>query len=340
MPGGHEAAWPLIRESFRAIAARAPDDEPCCDWVGADGAGHYVKMVHNGIEYGDMQLIAEAYHLMRDGLGMDNAAMHAVFAEWNRGELESYLVEITADILAFRDNGEYVLDKILDSAGQKGTGKWTAIGALELGIPLTLIGEAVFARFLSSLKSQRIQASGLLAGPSESRLSEERDRWIDDIRRALYASRIASYSQGFMLLGAAAEHYDWELDYAAIAALWRGGCIIRSAFLDDIRSAYRQAPALQNLLLDDFFRNAIAEAQTGWRRVVGGGAAIGIPTPAMSSALAFYDGYRRAHLPANLIQAQRDYFGAHTYQRLDRDGRFHTNWTGQGGDVSSGSYDA
>jgi len=342
MPGGSPDAWPHIREMFRAIAARTPDGDPCCDWVGSDGAGHYIKMVHNGIEYGDMQLIAEAYHLLRDAAGLSNDEMHDVFAEWNRGELDSYLVEITRDILAARDDeGRSVLDTILDAAGQKGTGKWTVRSAADLGVPMTLVAEAVFARALSALKEERTAAAHLLGGPVPA-FSGDRAALVVDVRRAVYAAKIVSYTQGFMLLRRAAAEHGWDLDYGGIALLWRGGCIIRSRFLGEIRAAYSRQPDLPNLLLDDFFRSAADGCQAGWRRVVARAAEWGLPLPAMSSALAFYDGYRNARLPANLLQAQRDYFGAHTYERIDRPRGefFHTNWTGRGGPVSSTPYNA
>ncbi|HDD61328.1 MAG: phosphogluconate dehydrogenase (NADP(+)-dependent, decarboxylating) [Chloroflexota bacterium] len=342
MPGGSAKAWPHVKDIFQSIAAKVDGDVPCCDWVGSDGAGHYVKMVHNGIEYGDMQLISEAYHLLKDLLGLDNSEMHKVFTEWNTGKLDSYLIEITRDILSYQDeNGEYTLDQILDSAGQKGTGKWTAVSSLEMGVPLTLISEAVNSRFLSSLKAERKNASRVLAGPE---ISFEGDKkcFIQDIHDALYASKIISYTQGYMLMKAAAAEYKWDLNYGGIALLWRGGCIIRSAFLREINQAFDKDPELENLLLDSYFRGEIDNAQSGWRRVIARAAETGIPTPAMSSALAFYDGYRSGRLPANLLQAQRDYFGAHTYERVDkpRGEFFHTDWTGEGGDVTSGTYDA
>jgi 6-phosphogluconate dehydrogenase len=340
MPGGSRAAWPHIRPIFQAIAAKVDDGVPCCDWVGENGAGHYVKMVHNGIEYGDMQLIAEAYHLLSEGLGLAADQAQAVFAEWNGGPLESYLVEITADILGAREpDGTPLVDRILDAAGQKGTGKWTVSSALDLGTPVTLIAEAVFARCLSALKDDRVRASRVLAGPPP-RISAPRDAFVEDVRRALYASKIGSYTQGYMLLRDAAREHGWHLNYGGIALMWRGGCIIRSRFLGRIKEAFDRNPALPNLLLDEFFRQAVEECQGGWRRVVAAAALAGIPIPAFSSALAFYDGYRRARLPANLLQAQRDYFGAHTYERVDRPRGefFHTNWTGRGGTVSSTAY--
>jgi 6-phosphogluconate dehydrogenase len=342
MPGGSPEAWPHVKPIFQAVAAKVEGDVPCCDWVGENGAGHFVKMVHNGIEYGDMQLICEAYYLMKAALGLDHDRMHQVFAQWNEGKLDSYLIEITRDILGFRDeNGEPLVEKILDTAGQKGTGKWTAVSALDMGIPLTLIGEAVLARFLSALKDERVAASQVLSGP-EGKLDGDKDAFVNDIREALYASKIISYTQGYMLMQAAAQEYDWNLNYGGIALMWRGGCIIRSAFLGRIKEAFEQDPALTNLLLDPYFRAEVEAAQSAWRRVVAGAVKLGIPVPAMSSALAFYDGYRNARLPANLLQAQRDYFGAHTYERVDRPRGevFHTNWTGRGGDVTSGTYQA
>jgi 6-phosphogluconate dehydrogenase len=340
MPGGHHEAWPHLKPIFQSIAAKTDAGEPCCEWVGDGGAGHFVKMVHNGIEYGDMQLICEAYHFMQNALGMDNDAMSATFAQWNTGDLDSYLIEITADILGFQENGGYVVDTILDRAGQKGTGKWTGINALELGIPLTLIGEAVFARALSAIKDERIAASAVLNGPTNEGTLASQD-WIDALGEGLFAAKIISYTQGYMLMRAAAEEYQWDLQYGAIAQMWRGGCIIRSAFLDDIKAAYDKAPELDNLLLDDYFRDRIHATQKSWRRVIGEAINRGIPVPAMSSALAFYDGYRNARLPANLLQAQRDYFGAHTYQKVGGDGSWHhTDWIGSGGAVSSSSYNA
>jgi 6-phosphogluconate dehydrogenase len=327
MPGGHEEAWPEIKDMFQAIAARV-DDEPCCDWIGSGGAGHYVKMVHNGIEYGDMQLIGEAYQLLRFGLGLPIEAVQQVFDEWRSGVLESYLIDITADILAVKDeDGLPLVDKILDSAGQKGTGKWTAQDAIEAGIPLTLIVEAVFARFLSSLKSQREKASQVLSGPDTSRVEHE-PQMIRYIQDALYASKIISYTQGFMLMQQAAGNQQWKLNYGNIAMVWRGGCIIRSRFLKNIKQAYDADPSLENLLLNDFFKNAIAENQSAWRKAIQFAIECGIPVPAFSAALAFYDGYRASQLPANLLQAQRDYFGAHSYERIDksRGEFFHTDW--------------
>ena len=340
MPGGNPGAWPLVKGIFQAIAARTADGEPCCDWVGEDGAGHYVKMTHNGIEYGDMQLICEAYQLMRDGLKLTNEEMHRVFAEWNKGELDSYLIEITADILGYRDeNGAHVVDMILDSAGQKGTGKWTGINSLELGVPVTLIAEAVYARCLSSLKDERVAASKILEGSPEE-FQGDKQAFVEDIRKALLASKIVSYAQGFMLMREAAREYGWNLNYGGVALMWRGGCIIRSVFLGKIKLAFDRNPALSNLLLDDYFRGVIESCQPSWRRVVARAVELGIPVPAFATALAFYDGYRCERLPANLLQAQRDYFGAHTYERVDRPrGQFfHTNWTGTGGSVSASTY--
>lgn len=342
MPGGSAEAWPHVRPILQAIAAKVADGTPCCDWVGENGSGHFVKMVHNGIEYGDMQLIAEAYDLMRTLLGMTPAEMSDIFTDWNQGKLDSYLIEITGHILAVHDqDGAPLVDKILDSAGQKGTGKWTAVSALDFGIPLTLIGEAVFARFLSALKMERVEASRVLSGPKPG-FSGDRQAFIDDIRQALYAAKIISYTQGYMLFRAAAQEHTWALNYGGIALMWREGCIIRSAFLDEIKEAFDRNPDLSNLLLDPYFKAEVEAAQAAWRRVVARAAEVGIPLPAMSSALAFFDGYRRERLPANLIQAQRDYFGAHTYERVDRPRGefFHTNWTGHGGEVTSGSYQA
>ena len=338
MPGGHEEAWPLIKNIFQTIAAKTDAGEPCCDWVGHGGAGHFVKMVHNGIEYGDMQLICEAYQFMQDVLGLDNLTMQAIFAKWNTGDLESYLIEITADILGFQEDGKFVVDTVLDKAGQKGTGKWTGINALELGIPLTLIGEAVFARCLSALKEERVEASKILAGPV-STPDLPSDEWVAPLGDALYSAKIISYAQGYMLMRAAAEEFGWTLNYGAIAQMWRGGCIIRSAFLDNIKEAFDKDPELNNLLVDDFFQKALAKTQTNWRNVLAVGITQGVAMPAMTSALSFYDGYRSEVMPHNLLQAQRDYFGAHTYQHIDGgEERIHTNWTGTGGDVSSSSY--
>jgi 6-phosphogluconate dehydrogenase len=342
MPGGSPAAWPHIRGIFQSIAAKAPDGSPCCDWVGEGGAGHYVKMVHNGIEYGDMQLICEAYHILSAGLGMTAAEMQATFTEWNKGELDSYLIEITRDILGFKDtDGAPILDKILDTAGQKGTGKWTVISSQELGIPITLMAEAVYSRCVSALKDERVAASKKLRGPKPA-FPGDRAKWVADTEAALYASKIISYTQGYMLLRAAAAHYNWNLNYGGIALMWRGGCIIRSRFLGNIKEAFDKKPKLANLLLDVYFKKAVSRRQRGWRNVVARAAKSGIPAPAFSTALNFFDAYRSERLPANLLQAQRDYFGAHTYERVDkpRGEFFHTNWTGRGGDVSSTAYNA
>jgi len=341
MPGGSPDAWPLVKDVLQAISAKVEDGTPCCEWVGRGGAGHYVKMVHNGIEYGDMQVIAEAYDIMRRGLGMTHDEMAGVFAEWNRGRLSSYLIQITAEIMAYREDGEPLVEKVLDTAGQKGTGRWTAESALRLGMPVTLVASAVFARIVSALHSQRSVMAGALDGPPPS-IDGDRTEILADLEEALYASKLVSYAQGFMLLGEAAAEHAWNLDYGAIALLWREGCIIRAAFLDQIRSAFANQPDLQNLLLDPYFREGVESAQPGWRRTVGRAVTAGIPVPAYSSALAFFDAYRTARLPANLIQAQRDYFGAHTYERVDRkrDVFFHTDWTGTGGRTASGTYDA
>ncbi|HJZ40403.1 MAG TPA: decarboxylating NADP(+)-dependent phosphogluconate dehydrogenase [Bacteroidales bacterium] len=342
MPGGSVSAWPIVKPLFQAIAARVEDGTPCCDWVGEDGAGHFVKMVHNGIEYGDMQLISEAYHLLRDLGGFSSDEMHQIFSRWNQGELNSYLIEITADILAFKDkDGTPLVEKILDTAGQKGTGKWTGIEALELGVPLTLIVEAVFARSLSAIKEERVKASEILARAPEH-YAGDRNILAEDIRNALYASKLVSYAQGYALMRAAAKEYKWNLNYGGIALMWRGGCIIRSVFLSKIKEAYDRNGELHNLLLDPYFTGSILKAQEGWRRVVASAAMHGIPIPALSSALAYFDGYGTAALPANLLQAQRDYFGAHTYERIDRPRGefFHTNWTGRGGDTASSTYNA
>ena len=341
MPGGSDAAWEAVKPIFQGICAKTDSGEPCCDWVGGGGAGHFVKMVHNGIEYGDMQMICETYQMMSQGLGMSNEEMHAVFADWNRGELDSYLIEITRDILGYKDeNGVSTVDKILDTAGQKGTGKWTAVSALDLGMPLTLIGEAVFARCLSAMKDERVAASKVLAGPGAA-FNGDKAQLIDDLRQALYASKIISYAQGYQLMRAAADEAGWDLNYGGIALMWRGGCIIRSAFLGKIKDAFDKNPALTNLLLDPFFSAAVQNAQAAWRRVVSTAVTLGIPMPAIGAALAYFDGYRAERLPANLLQAQRDYFGAHTYERLDkpRGEFFHTNWTGRGGNTSASTYD-
>ena len=341
MPGGTPGAWEHVQEIFQSIAAQV-DGVPCCDWVGENGAGHFVKMVHNGIEYGDMQLICEAYHLMKSALGMDNDEIGETFRGWNKGKLDSYLIEITGEIFKAKDeDGSPLVDKILDTAGQKGTGKWTAVAALEQGIPLTLIGEAVFSRFLSALKGEREEASKILEGPKGD-VEIDKESFLNDLEQALFAAKITSYAQGYMLMGAAADTYGWNLNYSGIAQMWRGGCIIRSAFLSDIMEAYQNDEGLQNLLLAPFFKEQIHEAQGAWRRVIAKAVTLGIPVPASSSALAFYDGYRTARLPANLLQAQRDYFGAHTYERVDKERGefFHTDWTGHGGDVPSGAYEA
>jgi len=341
MPGGSPEAWPHVKSIFQAIAAKVSDGTPCCDWVGNDGAGHFVKMVHNGIEYGDMQLISESYQMMRDLLGMSAPEMHEVFKEWNEGELGSYLIEITRDILAFKDNdGCPLVDKILDTAGQKGTGKWTAVSALDLGTPLTLIGEAVFARCLSAMKDERVKASSILAGPSKGKFTVDRKQFLADLQHALYASRLVSYTQGYMLMAEAAQTYNWGLNFGGIALLWRGGCIIRSVFLGKIKEAFDKNPGLSNLLFDPFFREKMAASQDAWRRVVAGAMAHGVWIPAHATALAFYDGLRSERLPANLLQAQRDYFGAHNYERIDRSRGefFHTNWTGRGGETASSTY--
>src|SRR4051812_19766996 len=340
MPGGSPAAWPHVKDIFQKIAARVEDGSPCCDWVGENGAGHYVKMVHNGIEYGDMELICEAYNLMKTGLALTPDQMHQVFAEWNKGELDSYLIEITRDILAFKDtDGQPLVEKILDTAGQKGTGKWTVVSSQDLGIPITLIAEAVYARCISALKDERVAAAKKLKGPKPL-IKGDHKKLVEDIRLALYASKIISYAQGYMLMRAAAQEQKWKLNYGGIALMWRGGCIIRSAFLGKIKEAYDRNSKLTNLLLDPFFKKAIKQAQRSWRNVVAIAAKKGIPVPAFSTALAFYDSYRSERLPANLLQAQRDYFGAHTYERLDqpRGQFFHTNWTGRGGTVASGTY--
>jgi 6-phosphogluconate dehydrogenase len=340
MPGGTPAAWPLVKDIFQAIAAKTPDGTPCCDWVGSGGAGHYVKMVHNGIEYGDMQLICEAYQLMKQGLDLTADEMHQVFADWNKGDLDSYLIEITRDILGYKDeDGDALVEKILDTAGQKGTGKWTSVSSLDLGIPVTLIAEAVYARCLSALKEERVAASKVLTGP-DPQMDGDKQAIIDDIRQGLLASKIVSYTQGFMLLQAAAAEYSWDLNYGSIAMMWREGCIIRSAFLDDIKTAFDKNPLLPSLLLDEYFKDIIDRCQPSWRRAVSKAIGAGVPVPAFTTALCFYDGYRCARLPANLLQAQRDYFGAHTYERVDkpRGEFFHTNWTGKGGDVSSSTY--
>ena len=340
MPGGSSAAWPAVKPIFQKICAQTAAGEPCCEWVGENGAGHFVKMVHNGIEYGDMQMICETYQMMKEGLGLSNEEMHEVFTEWNKGELDSYLIEITRDILGYKTAaGEAVIDQILDAAGQKGTGKWTAVAALDLGQPLTLIGEAVFARCLSALKDERAAASKTLKGPG-LKFKGDKAALIEDLKQALYASKIVSYAQGYQLMRAAAAEYGWTLNNGGIALMWRGGCIIRSVFLGRIKEAFDADPQLVNLLLAPFFKDAVGKAQAGWRRAVCRAVELGIPMPAISAALAYYDGYRAARLPANLLQAQRDYFGAHTYERLDRPRGefFHTNWTGRGGNTAASTY--
>ncbi len=340
MPGGSPKAWEHVKPIFQSIAAKVEDGTPCCDWVGEDGAGHFVKMVHNGIEYGDMQLITEAYQIMKDLLGMNADEMHEVFKEWNQGELDSYLIEITRDILAFKDeDGKPLVDKILDTAGQKGTGKWTGISALDLGVPLTLIGEAVFGRCLSAQKEERVEASKILSGPTP-KFEGDKKEFIKDLEKALYASKLVSYAQGYVLMKAAAEEFNWNLNNGGIALMWRGGCIIRSVFLGKIKEAFDNNPNLTNLLLDPFFKSKIEEAQESWRKVVSTAVMNGIWTPALSTALNYFDGFRNERLPANLLQAQRDYFGAHTYERIDkpRGEFFHTNWTGRGGETASSTY--
>ncbi len=343
MPGGSPEAWPLVKPIFQSICAHVADGSPCCDWVGEGGAGHFVKMVHNGIEYGDIQLICECYHIMKDCLGMSNAEMSEVFGEWNRGDLDSYLIEITRDILAKKDDdGRYVLDYILDTAGQKGTGKWTAIAALDAGVPLTLITESVYARSLSAQKEERVAASKILAGPGAKRVGLDRKEFLASLQQALFASKVVSYAQGFALMRAAAVEYGWNLNYGGIALMWRGGCIIRSVFLGKIKEAFDSQPDLANIMLAPYFQEKMAQAQSGWRRVIALAVENGIPTPTLSAALSYYDGYRSGRLPANLLQAMRDYFGAHTYERTDRPRGefFHTNWTGCGGDTTSSTYNA
>lgn len=343
MPGGHDKAWPQVKNIFQDIAAKTPEGEACCDWVGQGGSGHYVKMVHNGIEYGDMQLISEAYHLLKDLAGLNHEQMHETFSRWNKGNLDSYLIEISSEIMAHRDqDGQPLVEKILDAAGQKGTGKWTGVSALDLGVPVTLIGEAVFARCLSALKEERMKAARVLEGPSRSSLTEAESRaFIDDLERALFFAKIISYTQGFMLMREAAKEFSWQLNYGSVALMWREGCIIRSAFLGKIKEAYDRNPELTNLLLDPWFSQVVKENHESLRRVLSRAISEGIPVPTLSTALAFYDGYRSERLPANLLQAQRDYFGAHTYERVDkpRGQFFHTNWTGTGGNVSSTTYE-
>lgn len=342
MPGGSPAAWKEIKPIFQSIAAKVEDGTPCCDWVGENGAGHFVKMVHNGIEYGDMQLITEVYQIMKDLLGMSHEEMHEVFTEWNKGELDSYLIEITSDILAYKDeDGSPLVEKILDTAGQKGTGKWTAIASLDIGVPLTLIGEAVYARTLSAMKNERVEASKELKGP-DPKFDGDKKAFLEDLKNALYASKLISYAQGYVLMKFAAKEYGWDLNYGGIALMWRGGCIIRSAFLGKIKEAFDNNRELSNLLLDPFFKEKIMDAQNSWRKVISTAVTNGIWTPAMSTALNYFDGYRNDRLPANLLQAQRDYFGAHTYERTDkpRGEFFHTNWTGEGGTTVSSTYNA
>ena len=339
MPGGSPAAWQAVKTIFQAVAAKV-DGEPCCDWVGENGAGHFVKMVHNGIEYGDMQIICEAYQLMKELLGMSADEMHDTFAEWNKGDLDSYLVEITRDILGFRDeNGEPLVEKILDTAGQKGTGKWTGVSALDLGIPLTLIGESVFARCLSAQKDLRVKASKFLNGPDKL-FKGDKVQFLNDLKDALLGAKIISYAQGYDLMGEAAKEYKWNLNNGGIALMWRGGCIIRSVFLGKIKEAFDNNPKLEHLLLDEYFKDTIEKAQAGWRRVVAAAVTNGVPAPCLATALTYFDGFRSERLPANLLQAQRDYFGAHTYERVDkpRGQFFHTNWTGRGGDTASTTY--
>lgn len=342
MPGGSPAAWPHVKEIFQAICAKVEDGSPCCDWVGEGGAGHFVKMVHNGIEYGDMQLICEAYQIMRDYLKMTDDEMHEVFAAWNETELDSYLIEITRDILAYKDeDGSPLVENILDTAGQKGTGKWTGVAALDEGVPLTLIGEAVFARCLSGMKDERVNAASVFKREIEP-FTGDRDAFVEQLRKALYASKIVSYAQGYTLMRAAAETYGWNLNYGGIALMWRGGCIIRSVFLGKIKEAYDKNPELANLLLDPYFKETIEQLVPAWRQVCATAVSVGVPAPAMTSALTYFDGYTSDRLPANLLQAQRDYFGAHTYERIDRPRGefFHTNWTGHGGATSAGVYQA
>jgi 6-phosphogluconate dehydrogenase len=345
MPGGSPAAWPHVKDIFQSISAKVEDGSPCCDWVGEEGAGHYVKMVHNGIEYGDMQLICEAYNILKNGLGLNEQELHDVFAEWNKGDLDSYLIEISRDIFAKKDaDGTPLLSKILDTAGQKGTGKWTVINSLEMGVPITLMAEAVYARCVSALKEERVKAARKLKGPNpaipSARNAKKRAKLIDEVRQALYASKIISYAQGYMLMRAAAAEYGWKLNWGGIALMWRGGCIIRSRFLGKIKEAFDKKPKLTNQLFDDFFKGEMKKNQKAWRNVVAIAAKRGIPVPAFSTALSFFDSYRSAVLPANLLQAQRDFFGAHTYERVDkpRGEFFHTNWTGQGGTTASTTY--
>lgn len=341
MPGGAKEAWPHIKDIFQSISAKVEDGSPCCDWVGNDGAGHYVKMVHNGHEYSCCQTIAEAYDLLKNVAGLTNDEMHTVFDEWNKGDLDSYLIEITAAILAKKDEtGNHVVDVILDTAGQKGTGKWTGINALDLGVPVTLVTEAVFGRCLSSQKEERTLASQILKGPAHDDFKVDRKQFIDDLRDAVYASFLVSCAQCFVLMRTASEEWKWELNYGGIALMWRGGCIIRSKYLKNIYDAFHANPKLPNLLLDHFFSEKIMKCTVGWRRIVTLSAQFGVPTPTISAGLSYYDGLRRSRGPANLIQAQRDYFGAHTYERVDKPKGeyFHTNWTGHGGTTSSNAY--
>ncbi|KAJ2896912.1 phosphogluconate dehydrogenase (decarboxylating) gnd1, partial [Coemansia aciculifera] len=342
MPGGNREAWPHLKPIFQAIAAKAPDGAACCDWVGEGGAGHFVKMVHNGIEYGDMQLISEVYHIFRDGVGFTDDEQSEIFAQWNKGVLDSFLIEISTDILRFKDtDGQPLLEKIRDAAGQKGTGKWTAIAALDYGMPVTLIGEAVFSRCLSSIKDERVRASKILSGPTTSKYTGDKAQLVKDLEQAMYASKIISYAQGFMLMREVSHQFNWNLNYGSIALMWRGGCIIRSAFLGDIKNAFDKNQSLECLLFDPFFQKATKTAQSGWRNAISTATLIGIPVPALSTALSFYDGYRTARLPANMLQAQRDYFGAHTYELESKPGTYvHTNWTGRGGNVHASNYDA
>ena len=339
MPGGSPAAWQHLKPIFQAIAAKVEDGTPCCDWVGENGAGHFVKMVHNGIEYGDMQLICEAYQIMKDLAGLNYEEMYNVFKEWNEGELNSYLIEITRDILNYKDNGMPLVEYILDTAGQKGTGKWTVLASLDVGAPLTLIGEAVYGRTLSALKEERVEASKVLKGP-KPKFEGDKKQFIEDLKNALYASKLVSYAQGYVLMRYAAKEFGWNLNYGGIALMWRGGCIIRSVFLGKIKEAFDKNPNLSNLLLDPFFKEKIESSQEAWRRVVAASVTNGIWIPALSTALNYFDGFRNSRLPANLLQAQRDYFGAHTYERVDkpRGEFFHTNWTGRGGTTASSTY--
>ncbi|WP_339896682.1 decarboxylating NADP(+)-dependent phosphogluconate dehydrogenase [uncultured Gilvimarinus sp.] len=341
MPGGAPEAWEYVKPIFQGIAAKVEDGSPCCDWVGENGAGHFVKMVHNGIEYGDMQLLCEAYQIMKELLGMSADEIHQVFADWNNTELDSYLVEISRDIMAYKDeDGEPLVEKILDTAGQKGTGKWTGVVALDFGVPLTLIAESVFARCISALKDERVEASKVLTGPAKN-FTGDKTAFIEDLRQAVLAAKIVSYAQGYTLMREAANEFGWHLNYGGIALMWRGGCIIRSAFLGDIKKAFDKNPELNNLLLDDYFKDVVVKSQQGWRNVAATAITNGVPVPCLTAALNYFDGYRTERLPANLLQAQRDYFGAHTYERLDkpRGEFFHTNWTGRGGDTASTTYD-